>query len=157
MASAKGARTAAMWGTGLLQENQGKVLGELGQGYDAAQGFLGQTGNLYVTRITCPAVTPTTAPVVGCSPTGTAPGGYDRDGKIVECTTADTTTYNTDYPSPGPVPVASCTPGTQIDPTTKEQTTCTTMLSSGPTAVQSCTELVPTAPHYLKITCTSHS
>ena len=117
----------------------------------------GQTGNLYVTRITCPAVTPTTAPVVGCSPTGTAPGGYDRDGKIVECTTTDTTIYNTDYPSPGPVPVASCTPGTQIDPTTKEQTTCTTMLSSGPTAVQSCTELVPTAPHYLKITCTPHS
>lgn len=47
MASAKGARTAAVWGTGLLQDNQGKILGELGQGYDAAQGFLGQAGDLY--------------------------------------------------------------------------------------------------------------
>lgn len=47
MASAKGARTAAIWGTNLLQENQGKVLGELGQGYDAAQGYLGQAGDLY--------------------------------------------------------------------------------------------------------------
>lgn len=47
MASARGARNAAIWGTGLLQENQGKVLGELGQGYDAAQGFLGQAGDLY--------------------------------------------------------------------------------------------------------------
>lgn len=47
MASAKGARTAAIWGTGLLQDNQGKVLGELGKGYDAAQGFLGQAGDLY--------------------------------------------------------------------------------------------------------------
>lgn len=47
MASARGARTAAIWGTNLLQDNQGKVLGELGQGYDAAQGFLGQAGDLY--------------------------------------------------------------------------------------------------------------
>lgn len=47
MASARGARTAALWGADLLQQNQGKVLGELGQGYDAAQGFLGQAGDLY--------------------------------------------------------------------------------------------------------------
>jgi len=47
MASAKGARNAAIWGTGLLQDNQTKVLGELGQGYDAAKGFLGQAGDLY--------------------------------------------------------------------------------------------------------------
>lgn len=47
MASAKGARNAAIWGTGLLQDNQTKVLGELGQGYDAAQGYLGQAGDLY--------------------------------------------------------------------------------------------------------------
>lgn len=47
MASAKGARTAAIWGAGLLQDNQAKVLGELGQGYDAAQGYLGQAGDLY--------------------------------------------------------------------------------------------------------------
>ncbi|MDO9364672.1 MAG: hypothetical protein Q7T60_17220 [Sphingopyxis sp.] len=36
-----------MWGTDLLQGNEGRVLGELGQGYDAAQGFLGQAGGLY--------------------------------------------------------------------------------------------------------------
>lgn len=47
MASARGARVAATWGAGLLQDTQGKVLGELGQGYDAAQGFLGQAGDLY--------------------------------------------------------------------------------------------------------------
>jgi len=47
MASAKGARTAAVWGSGLLQDTQKQVLGELGQGYDAAQGFLGQAGDLY--------------------------------------------------------------------------------------------------------------
>lgn len=47
MASAKGARTAALWGTGLLQDTQKQVLGELGQGYDAAQGYLGQAGDLY--------------------------------------------------------------------------------------------------------------
>lgn len=47
MASAKGQRQGAIWGAGLLQDNQGKVLGELGQGYDAAQGFLGQAGDLF--------------------------------------------------------------------------------------------------------------
>ncbi len=47
MASARGARNAAIWGTGLLQDTQKQVLGELGQGYDAAQGFLGQAGDLY--------------------------------------------------------------------------------------------------------------
>lgn len=47
MASARGARNAAIWGTGLLQDTQKQVLGELGQGYDAAQGYLGQAGDLY--------------------------------------------------------------------------------------------------------------
>lgn len=47
MASARGARNAAIWGAGRLQDSQDKVLGELGQGYDAAQGFLGQAGDLY--------------------------------------------------------------------------------------------------------------
>lgn len=47
MASAHGQRVGAIWGAGLLQDNQGKVLGELGQGYDAAQGYLGQAGDLY--------------------------------------------------------------------------------------------------------------
>lgn len=47
MASAKGARTAAIWGTNLLQDTQNNVLGELGKGYDASQGFLGRAGDLY--------------------------------------------------------------------------------------------------------------
>lgn len=47
MASAKGARTAAVWGSGLLENNRDQVLGELGKGYDAAQGYLGQAGDLY--------------------------------------------------------------------------------------------------------------
>ncbi|MCO5092662.1 hypothetical protein [Bosea sp. (in: a-proteobacteria)] len=47
MASARGARVAAQWGTNLLQDNQANVLGQLGQGYDASQGYLGQAGDLY--------------------------------------------------------------------------------------------------------------
>ena len=47
MASAKGARTAAMWGSNILKDNESMVLGELGKGYDTAQGFLGQAGDLY--------------------------------------------------------------------------------------------------------------
>ena len=47
MATAHGARTGAVWGAGLLQDNQGKVLGELGQGYDASQGYLGKANDLY--------------------------------------------------------------------------------------------------------------
>jgi hypothetical protein len=47
MASAKGARNAAVWGSTQLLDNQPKVLAELGAGYDAAQGFLGQAGDLY--------------------------------------------------------------------------------------------------------------
>jgi len=47
MASAKGARTAALWGAGQLEANQPKVLGELQSGYDTARGYLGQAGDLY--------------------------------------------------------------------------------------------------------------
>lgn len=47
MASARGARNAAVWGSQTLLDNQPKVLGELQQGYDTAQGFLGQAGDLY--------------------------------------------------------------------------------------------------------------
>ncbi len=47
MASAKGARTAAIWGSDRLDQNKDQVLGELGAGYDASQGFLGQAGDLY--------------------------------------------------------------------------------------------------------------
>lgn len=44
MASAKGARTAAMWGTDILNQNKDQVLGELGTGYNTAQGFMDQAG-----------------------------------------------------------------------------------------------------------------
>jgi hypothetical protein len=47
MASAHGARTAATWGTGLLNENRTDVLNELGKGYDASQGYLGKANDLY--------------------------------------------------------------------------------------------------------------
>lgn len=47
MASAKGARNAAMWGADMLNNSQDRVLGELGQGYGAANGYLGQAGDLY--------------------------------------------------------------------------------------------------------------
>lgn len=47
MATAHGARTGAVWGSGLLLDNQPKVLGELQQGQNVAQGYLGQAGDLY--------------------------------------------------------------------------------------------------------------
>jgi hypothetical protein len=47
MASAKGARNSAIWGTNQLQENENRVLGELGTGYGTAQGFLGQAGDVW--------------------------------------------------------------------------------------------------------------
>jgi hypothetical protein len=47
MASAHGQRVGAVWGTGLLQDNQPKVLGELATGYDKSQQQLGQAGDLY--------------------------------------------------------------------------------------------------------------
>lgn len=47
MASAKGARTAAIWGTNLLNEAKTDIFNELGQGYDKSQAQLGQAGDLY--------------------------------------------------------------------------------------------------------------
>ena len=47
MASAKGARTAAVWGADTLNQGQERVLGELGAGYDKGQGYLNQAGGLY--------------------------------------------------------------------------------------------------------------
>lgn len=47
MASAKGARTAAIWGSGVLKDNEATVLSELDKGYGASAGFLGQAGDLY--------------------------------------------------------------------------------------------------------------
>lgn len=47
MASAKGARTGAIWGAGLLNENQNNVLGQLDTGYTKASGQLDQMGQTY--------------------------------------------------------------------------------------------------------------
>lgn len=47
MASAKGARSAAVWGSQQLLDNQPKVLGELEQGYNVNQHYLGQAGDLF--------------------------------------------------------------------------------------------------------------
>lgn len=47
MASAHGQRVGAVWGTGLLQDNQQNVLSQLDTGHTAAQGLLGQAGTLY--------------------------------------------------------------------------------------------------------------
>lgn len=47
MASAKGARTAAIWGSGRLQDNETRVLGELGVGFDKASGYLDQGREVY--------------------------------------------------------------------------------------------------------------
>jgi len=47
VASAKGASTAALWGSERLGQNEERVLGELGAGYNAAQGYLGSAGDLY--------------------------------------------------------------------------------------------------------------
>lgn len=47
MASAKGARYAAILGNQRLEENKDQVLGELGQGFDASKGYLGEARDLY--------------------------------------------------------------------------------------------------------------
>lgn len=47
MSQASMMRNAAMWGADLINRNTGQVLGELGQGYDAAKGYLGQATGLY--------------------------------------------------------------------------------------------------------------
>lgn len=47
MASAKGARNAAIWGTDQLLNNQTNVLGELGKGYETANPYLDQAAGLY--------------------------------------------------------------------------------------------------------------
>lgn len=47
MATAKGARTSALWGTNLLQQNQGQVLQELADGQQVGQRYLGQAGDVW--------------------------------------------------------------------------------------------------------------
>lgn len=47
MASAKGARTAALWGTNQLQDSERRVLGELETGYANARPLLEQATGLY--------------------------------------------------------------------------------------------------------------
>jgi hypothetical protein len=47
MASAKGARNAAIWGTNQIQQGEQRTLGELAQGYEAAKGSLNQAQDFY--------------------------------------------------------------------------------------------------------------
>lgn len=47
MASARGARTGAIWGADRLTENQGNVLGQLDAGYGLADNYLNQAGDAY--------------------------------------------------------------------------------------------------------------
>src|SRR6476661_2132484 len=47
MATAKGARTAAIWGSELLGNNENRLLDTLGTGYDTSKGYLNQAGGLY--------------------------------------------------------------------------------------------------------------
>ena len=114
----------------------------------------GVSGATSTTRISCQANHAETwvAVAPSCSASGAFPGTYDAvTGKIVRCNETDTTPYTAAYTS-GPVPVASCTAGTNA--ATKEQTTCTPMLSTGPTPVQTCTTVNPgLAPDYVKTIC----
>jgi len=47
MASAKGARRAAIWGTQQLQQNEPRILGELDKGFDYAKGQYGAADTYY--------------------------------------------------------------------------------------------------------------
>jgi len=47
MASASGARTAAMWGTGIANQNQNQLLSEYDQGYNKSLDYLGQAKDAY--------------------------------------------------------------------------------------------------------------
>jgi type IV pilus assembly protein PilY1 len=113
----------------------------------------------FVTAITCPitdtgwvAVAPTCTPIGILGSLPATPPTLDGTGKAVGCQSTDTTTYTVDYPS-GPVPVASCTAGT--DAGTKVQTTCTDMTNTS-APVASCTPISPaTAPSYLLTTCST--
>jgi Tfp pilus tip-associated adhesin PilY1 len=107
----------------------------------------------YQTAIDCPVSdTGYVAVAPSCTPT-VPPATFNAAGTIVECRTTDTTPYTTGYPS-GPVAVASCTPGT--DPATQVQTTCTTLLSTGPTPVDASTCVTrnpPVGPDFVRTTC----
>ena len=113
----------------------------------------------FVTAVTCPitdtgwvAVAPTCTPIGILGSLPATPPTLDGTGKAVGCQSTDTTTYTADYPS-GPVPVASCTAGT--DAGTKVQTTCTNMTNTS-APVASCTPISPaTAPSYLLTTCST--
>ncbi|MCK6406423.1 MAG: hypothetical protein L6Q60_10450 [Rhodocyclaceae bacterium] len=116
-------------------------------------------GSPYVTAVTCPitdtgwvAVAPTCTPIgiLGTAGPPVTPPTFDGTGKAVACQSTDQTTYTADYPS-GPVPVATCTAGT--NPATKVQTTCTEMINTS-APVASCTAIDPaTAPSYIRTTC----
>jgi Tfp pilus tip-associated adhesin PilY1 len=117
-----------------------------------------------ITAVTCPVTNTaqTYVPVSSCTYAGALPAAFDASGKIVVCrktdqvgTTAPITTGTIDGTSTTavtPALTATCTPG--IDAGTQAQTKCTTLLSTGPTPVQSCTTVDPAVPpSYVKTTC----
>jgi type IV pilus assembly protein PilY1 len=106
----------------------------------------------YTTAVTCPVSDTGYLPVAPSCTATVPPATFDGTGKIVECRTTDTSPYNVTYPS-GPVPVATCTPGT--DAVSKVQTTCTPMLATGPTPVDptTCVSSAAVAPSYVTTTC----
>ena len=113
----------------------------------------------YTTAVTCPvsdtgwvAVAPSCTPIgaLGTSGPPAIPPTFDVvDGNAVGCRTTDMTTYSVDYPS-GPVPVTSCSAGTNT--TTKVQTTCTVMLDTT-APVASCSANAAASPSFIRTTC----
>ncbi|PKO92913.1 MAG: hypothetical protein CVU16_06085 [Betaproteobacteria bacterium HGW-Betaproteobacteria-10] len=101
----------------------------------------------FTTEVTCPVSNTGWVPVAPtCTVAGTPPSAFDGAGKIVECRTTDITGT-----ASAPIPVASCAGGTNA--TTKEQTHCTTLLNTGPTPVQTCTDVAPASPDYVRTSC----
>jgi len=111
----------------------------------------------YATAVTCSSSDTGFVAAASCTPAGTLPAAFDATGKIVECSTTDTTPYSAAYPSATntKVPVPACTQGT--DPITQVQTTCYPLITSGPTPVDPATcpsSVAAAAPDYVTTTCT---
>ncbi len=116
----------------------------------------------YVTSVSCASPIGSWTPVApSCSLIGTVDATtptFNASGTAVNCRKTDTVgvTSTADYNTFSLVttpPVAACTAST--NPTTKEQTRCTTLLSTGPDPVQTCTPAdPPVAPDYVKTVCT---
>lgn len=121
----------------------------------------------FATAVTCPVTDTGWVPVApSCTPIGIlgAPPTVDGTGKAVGCRSTDVTVYTADYPDltplnktdppDYPVPVATCTAGTNT--TTKVQTTCTDMMNSS-APVASCTPVTAAAPSYIQTSCNTTS